>query len=300
MRYSYGPGYTIPLPGRHAFPMGKYEALYRILCDEGLIVLEEGYEPYEADWADLRLVHTPEYLKSLEEDSLGPAARRKLGLPFSDVLLERARLAVQGTIAAARFALSDGVGANLAGGTHHAFPDHGEGYCLLNDVAVAVRVLERSGQVRRVLIVDLDVHQGNGTAAIFSDDASIFTLSIHGENNYPWTKSKSSLDVSLPDGTGDRGYLEALGESLNLAIGRSVPDLIFYLAGVDPVVGDRFGRLALTLEGLGSRDRYVLTSARRYGIPIVMVPAGGYAPTPELTADLHAVVHREWRAVLSH
>lgn len=297
MRYSYGHGYTIPLPSKHAFPMGKYQALYGILVDEGLIHPEDAHDPAEADWGDLGLVHSAEYLKSLREGSLGPAARRKLGLPFSDVLLHRSRLAVQGTIDAARFALNDGVGANLAGGTHHAFPDHGEGYCLLNDVAVAVRVLRRSEEIRNALVVDLDVHQGNGTAAIFARDASIFTFSMHGEKNYPWTKPRSSLDVALPDGTGDRGYLDALIESLGPAIESARPDLIFYLAGVDPVVGDRFGRLALTRQGLASRDRHVLESARRHGIPIVFVPAGGYAPTPKMTADLHAVVHRECRAV---
>ena len=277
--------------------MGKYEALYRILLDEGLIRSDDAHEPDEADWGDLALVHTPDYLTSLEEGSLDREAQRRLGLPFSEVLLSRSRLAVQGTINGARFALSDGIGANLAGGTHHAFPGHGEGYCLLNDVAVAVRVLGQSDEIRNAMVVDLDVHQGNGTAAIFAGDPSVFTFSMHGENNYPWIKPPSSLDVSLPDGTGDRGYLDALIESLTLAIGRSRPDLIFYLAGVDPVAGDRFGRLALTPEGLRARDRHVLESARRHGIPIVLLPAGGYAPTVEMTANLHAVVHRERRSI---
>ena len=297
MRVSYGPGYTIPLPHTHPFPMGKYEALYRILIEEGLIAPDDAHDPGEADWSDLALVHTNEYLDALRRGTLDRQAERRLGLPFSEVLLRRSRMAVQGTIDAGRFALEDGVAANLAGGTHHAFPGHGEGYCLLNDVAVAVRVLTRSQAIENSLVVDLDVHHGNGTAAIFAEDPSTFTFSIHGEKNYPWVKPPSSIDVALRDGTGDDEYLDALAGRLDDAISASHPDLVFYLAGVDAAAGDRFGRLSLSPEGLRRRDRYVLDAARRYGIPITLLLSGGYAKTPQMTAELHAIVHRERRAV---
>ncbi len=297
MRVCYGPGYTIPLPHTHPFPMGKYEALYRILIEEGLIVPADAHDPGEAHWSDLALVHTHEYLDTLRSGSLNSEAERRLGLPFSEVLLRRSRLAVQGTIDAGRFALEEGIAANLAGGTHHAFPGHGEGYCLLNDVAVTVRVLKSSKEIENTLVLDLDVHHGNGTASIFAEDPSTFTLSIHGAKNYPWVKPPSSIDVALPDGTGDEEYLKALSDHLDTAISESRPDLIFYLAGVDAAAGDRFGRLSLSPEGLGRRDRYVLGAARRHGIPITLLLSGGYAKTPQMTAELHAIVHRERRAV---
>ena len=278
-------------------PMGKYEALYRIIVEEGLLHPDDAIDPGEAAWSDLELVHTPAYLDALRKGGLTEGEERRLGLPWSPALVRRSRMAVQGTIQAARFALADGIAANLAGGTHHAFPDHGEGYCVLNDVAVAVAVLRRSGETGRVLVVDLDVHQGNGTASIFADDPRTFTFSMHGARNYPWVKPASSLDVDLPDGTGDEEYMDALVDKLEKAYRLSSPELVFYLAGVDAVAGDRFGRLALTSAGLREREHYVLETARRHGSPLAFLPAGGYAKTPLETAELHAAVHRERKSV---
>jgi acetoin utilization deacetylase AcuC-like enzyme len=214
-------------------------------------------------------------------------------VPWSTALWRRSRLATQGTLMAARAALEDGLAANLAGGTHHAFPGHGEGFCVLNDVAVAIRVLQRDGRVQRALVIDLDVHQGNGTAAIFADDADVFTFSMHGERNYPTRKMRSTLDVGLDDGIGDAQYLALLGRHLEEILAGFVPEIVFYLAGVDPVVGDRYGRLALSDEGLRQRERRVLEACRSRGLPVVITIAGGYAPTPERTAALHSIVFEE-------
>ena len=292
MRVSYSPGYQVDLPAGHPFPMGKFAALHAILLSEGLIGPDDVAEPSEAAWADLLQAHTPDYLERLRRGTLDRKAERRLGLPWSRALVRRSRLAVQGTLNAARMALEDGIAANLAGGTHHAFADFGEGFCVLNDMAVAVRVLQREGKVRRALVVDLDVHQGNGTAALFADDPSVFTFSLHGERNFPFNKERSSLDVGLEDGVGDDEYNAVLAQHLP-TLSASCPDLVLYLAGVDPVAGDRYGRLALSAEGIARRDRQMLEWARAAGLPLVLLMSGGYAPTPEKTAWLHAIVHRQ-------
>lgn len=297
MRVSYCEGYYVPLPEGHAFPMGKFPALYRILLAEGLIHHEDVVQPDVVTWEQLRLVHTPEYLQKLREGLLDRKEERRMGLPWSKALVRRSRTAVGGTLLAMRMALEDGLAANLAGGTHHAFPDHGEGFCVLNDVGVALRVLRGEGQLKRALVVDLDVHQGNGTAAIFETDPAVATFSMHGERNYPWNKERSTVDVGLTDGTTDEQYLCTLDEHLPGIIEGARPDLIVYLAGVDVLAGDRFGRLALTRRGLQARDRYVLESVRQRGIPLVLLMSGGYARSPEETADLHATVHREAQGV---
>ena len=293
MRVSYIPDYFVELPPQHPFPMGKFPALHQILLSEGLLQEREVVEPHEAAWEDLQLVHTSGYLEQLRGGLLNRAAQRKMGLPWSAALVRRSRLAVQGTLNAAVMALEDGVAANLAGGTHHAFSGHGEGFCVLNDVAVSIRVLGFRGQIKKALVVDLDVHQGNGTAAIFADDALTYTFSMHGEKNYPFQKMYSSRDVGLPNHIGDVGYLEKLEMHLPQVMDAAKPDLVFYLAGVDPVEGDRYGRMDLSREGLHLRDRLVLQRVRESGIPLVLLMSGGYAPTPWDTADLHAVVHRE-------
>jgi acetoin utilization deacetylase AcuC-like enzyme len=298
MRVCYSPDYYVPLPKDHPFPMEKYPTLFEILAREGLVRHEDVIEPHEVDWTDLMLVHSADYLASLANGLLDRAAERRLGFPWTPALLRRSRLAVQGTIDAARMALEEGIGANLAGGTHHAFADHAEGYCVLNDVAVAIRVLQRSHDASRALVVDLDVHQGNGNASIFADDPNVYTFSIHGENNYPLRKERSSLDVGLADGVGDDAYNEVLARHLPEVLARARADVMFYLAGVDTAAGDRYGRLSLTPEGIRLRDRLVLQSARRERIPVVIVMAGGYAKTAAATADLHAMVHRESRACL--
>jgi len=293
MRYSYHPDYFVSLPASHPFPMAKYPLLAERLLRRGVLAPGNAIEPAEASLADLGLVHTSEYLQQLATGSLDAAAVRRIGVPWSPALWRRSRLAAQGTLEAARAALQDGMAANLAGGTHHAFADHGEGFCVLNDVAVAIRVLQRDAQLQRALVIDLDVHQGNGTAAIFEDESRVFTFSMHGERNYPTRKMRSTLDVGLADGIGDDEYLELLGGHLAAIFGCFEPDLVFYLAGVDPACGDRYGRLALTDEGLRRRERTVLQACAARGLPVVITIAGGYAPTPARTADLHSMVFEE-------
>lgn len=293
MRVSYSDGYYVPLPEGHPFPMAKFPALHRLLQKEGLIDASNVVPPRQADWADLHHAHTAEYLHRLARGHLSHDAERRMGLPWSKRLVYRSRLAVQGTINAAFMALTDGIAANLAGGTHHAFPDHGEGFCVLNDVAVAVRVLQTACWARRVLILDLDVHQGNANAAFFAEDENVFTFSMHGAKNYPFEKPPSSLDIPLEDETGDSHYLDTLRAYLPQTLDAVRPDLVFYLGGIDVTVGDRFGRMALTREGLYARDGYVLEQLRERNVPVVLLLSGGYADTPEKTADLHAITHRE-------
>jgi len=299
MRVSYSDGYYVPLPDDHPFPMAKFPALHRILLDEGLIRPEDVVSPRQADWSDLRRVHTAEYLSRLAEGTLSDRAERTMGLPWSKRLVYRSRLAVQGTVNAAVMALTDGRAANLAGGTHHAFPDRGEGFCVLNDVAVAIRVLQTACWARRILIVDLDVHQGNANAAVFADDDAVFTFSMHAAKNYPFEKPSSSLDVPLDDETGDEAYLRALRTHLPRTLDAVHPDLVFYLGGIDVAADDRFGRMALTRKGLHARDGYVLEQIRARNLPVVLLLSGGYAETPEKTADLHAITHREAARVFS-
>jgi acetoin utilization deacetylase AcuC-like enzyme len=297
VRVCFSEGYAAPLPEGHRFPMGKFVALHRILLDEGLIRVQDVVTPSETSWDDLALVHTVRYLDSLRLGTMDRLAERRMGLPRTDAIVRRSRLATQGTFEAGRMALQDGVAANLAGGMHHGFPDHGEGFCVLNDVAVAIRMLQRDGDVARVLVVDLDVHQGNGVAAVFEGDDSVFTFSMHGEKNYPFKKERSSRDVALPDGVDNWAYLDVLQSHLMDVIDEAKPDLVYYLAGVDPVAGDRFGRLELTRDGLAARDRYVLETMRLKGLPVALVLSGGYAKSDEETADLHAEVHRVAKGV---
>jgi len=298
MRCTYHTDYCLPLPSGHPFPMAKYPLLCARLLRDGVLAPRDLIRPVEATIDSLNLVHTHEYLNRLAAGALDAAALRKLGVPWSPALWRRSRLAVQGTIEAARAALDDGLAGNLAGGTHHAFPGHGEGFCVLNDVAVAVRVLQREQRIRRVLVVDLDVHQGNGTAAIFDGDTDVFTFSMHGERNYPTRKMRSTLDVGLADGMQDVDYLAILERHLAAILAGFTADLVFYLAGVDPAQGDRYGRLRLTDDGLRRRDRRVLETCRQAGLPVVITIAGGYAPTPERTAELHAIVFEEAHALL--
>lgn len=293
MRASYSDGYYVPLPEGHPFPMAKFPALHRLLIRDGLLDPEDIVVPRQADWTDLRHVHTAEYLSHLAEGRLSEHAERRMGLPWSERLVYRSRLAVQGTINAAFMALTDGLAANLAGGTHHAFPGHGEGFCVLNDVAVAIRVLQSACWVRRVLIIDLDVHQGNANAAVFADDDFVFTFSMHGQKNYPFDKPPSSLDVPLADSTDDESYLDTLKTYLPQTLDAAQPDLVFYLGGIDVAKDDRFGRLSLTRDGLHARDRYVLEQIHARNLPVVLLLSGGYAESPEATADLHAIMHRE-------
>ncbi len=285
--------YEVELPPGHPFPMSKYPLLKSLLLAEGTIAPGDILEPKPLDAATLELVHTREYLSKLATSSLSPTETRRLGLPWSEALWRRSRMASAGTLLAARTALDEGLAANLAGGTHHAFADHGEGFCVINDVAIAVAQLRAEGAICRAVIIDLDVHQGNGTAAIFESSDEIFTFSMHGERNYPLKKMRSNLDVPLRDGVGDAEYLEELGRHLPAVLERSTPDIAFYLAGVDVAAGDRYGKLALTEAGIRQRDRFVIDAVRRRGVPLAVVLAGGYAATRGRTAELHANVFRE-------
>ena len=293
MRVSYHPDYYVELPPTHPFPMAKYPAVRDRLLGEGVIKASDIMQPEEAPLELLARVHTAEYLAKLERGTLSDQEVRRLGVPWSPRLWRRSRLAAAGTVQAAHAALADGLAGNLAGGTHHAFADRGEGFCVLNDVAVAVRELQQAGMIETALIVDLDVHQGNGTAAIFAGEPQVFTLSLHGERNYPTQKMRSTLDVGLPDGTGDEAYMAALDAALDGALTGFAPQIVFYLAGVDPAAGDRYGRLALTEDGLRRRDRRVFTALRGRDLPVVILLAGGYAATAERTAELHANTFRE-------
>jgi acetoin utilization deacetylase AcuC-like enzyme len=280
--------FTVDLPAGHRFPIAKYAMIREGVVARGAIARDHIHEPDRAERWQLELVHTRGYVDAITDGTLAPAESRRLGFPWSDQLRERSVRTVQGTIEAARDALDHGAGVNLAGGTHHAFPGHGEGFCVFNDVAVAIRVLQREGRVRRIAILDLDVHQGNGTAAIFADDTDVFTFSMHGAKNFPFHKERSSLDVELADGTDDPSYLSLLTSHLDGVLDASQPDIVFYLAGADPYGGDRFGRLALSFEGLRMRDARVLGACERRGIPLVLTMAGGYARALEDIVTIHA------------
>ena len=276
--------YTIPLPAGHRFPIAKYALLRERVEGERLA---EVHDPPRATDDALALVHTAEYLERFRAGALSAAEERRLGFPWSPALVERSVRAVGGTIAAASAALDRGVAMNLAGGTHHAFAGHGEGFCVFNDVAVAVRVLQRDRRIARAAIVDLDVHQGNGTHAIFAGDADVFTFSMHGGRNYPFHKVPGSLDIELPDGTGDDAYLARLADTLPRVLAASHPDLVVYLAGADPHEADRLGRLALTFDGLARRDAMVLGACREVGIPVALTIAGGYGRDVATTVECH-------------
>ena len=293
MKCSYHPGYQVALSPGHPFPMSKYPLLKDQLLAEGVLAAGDLLEPAPLDRETLDLVHTAEYLNKLESSGLSAVEQRRLGLPWSEALWLRSRLASGGTLLAARAALAGGLAGNLAGGTHHAFADHGEGFCVLNDVAVATAKLRAEGAIERAAVIDLDVHQGNGTAAIFEGTDEVFTFSMHGARNYPVDKMRSDLDVALQDGVGDAEYLDSLQRNLPLVFARSEPDIAFYLAGVDVAAGDRYGRLALSEAGIRARDAAVIETVRRRGVPLVIVLGGGYAPTRARTAELHAHVFRE-------
>lgn len=284
--------YTFPLPADHRFPIAKYELLRQRVIAEGIVGPHQVHEPQRATREALLRVHTEGYVEALTSGSLDAAALRRLGFPWSEALVERSYRAVGGTVEAARHALSSGIAMNLAGGTHHAFPDRGEGFCVFNDVAVAIRALQAEGVIRRAAIVDLDVHQGNGTNAIFDGDDSVFTFSMHGRRNYPFSKVAGSLDIELEDGCGDDEYLSLLEAALPRVIAESRPDLIVYLAGADAHENDRLGRLRLTAIGLARRDVMVLQAAREVGIPVAITIAGGYGREIEITVGIHAATAR--------
>ncbi|MBM3388572.1 MAG: histone deacetylase [Betaproteobacteria bacterium] len=306
MKAFYSDHYVLPLPPGHRFPMRKYSLLRdRVRAQLSGVQLLEA--PAALD-GELALVHDPVYITAVAEGLLSPAQQREIGFPWSPAMAERARRSVGGTIAAARAALHEGVSAQLAGGTHHAYAAKGSGFCVFNDVAVAARLMQaewqrhRPGALLRVLVIDLDVHQGNGTASIFARDDSVYTLSLHGARNFPFRKEPSDLDVELPDGCEDEAYLAALDGALEqvwAAHTRALPGLVFYVAGADPHEADRLGRLKLSLEGLAERDHRVLQACGQRGIPLAVSMAGGYGHDIERTVDVHqqtlAACWRHWQ-----
>jgi acetoin utilization deacetylase AcuC-like enzyme len=292
MNAYYADQFVLPLPPGHSFPMSKYRLLREQL--DGVIGVELCQATPATD-GELALAHTPDYVASVSNGTLPAAHQREIGFPWSEAMVARSRRSVGATIGAARAALASGVATNLAGGTHHASADKGGGYCVFNDAAVAARLMQAEWhrlhrQLLRVAIVDLDVHQGNGSAAIFADDPTVFTLSMHGAKNFPFRKERSDLDVDLPDGCTDDAYLAALDAALDQLWrrhGDTPPGLIFYVAGADPHEGDRLGRLKLTTAGLAERDRRVLAAARERRIPVALSMAGGYGRVVEDTVQVH-------------
>lgn len=286
MKIFYSDVFTLPLPDGHRFPMRKYSLLRDRVAAAALAPPCELLVPPAAGWQDLVRVHDPQYVRRVFEGELTDREQRRIGFPWSPALVERSCQSAGATIAASQAALYAGVSVNLAGGTHHAYPDHGQGFCVFNDVAVAARAVQAGKLARRLVIIDCDVHQGNGTAAIFADDPSVFTFSIHGANNFPFRKEVSDLDVALPDGAGDDDYLAALRDSLSRLPLPSC-DLALYLAGADPFAGDTLGRLAMSKEGLAARDRMVFAACQAAGLPVAVVMAGGYARQVDDIVDIH-------------
>jgi len=293
----YSDRYVIELPPGHTFPAGKYVHLHAILRQEGVLRAQDVHEPEPAGRDDLLRVHTPDYHDRFVGGALSVREVRRLGLPWSPTLVQRARVSVGGTLAAARRALVAGIAANLGGGTHHAFAAHGEGFCVFNDIAVAIRVLQSERRITRAAVVDCDVHHGNGTAAIFAADPAVYTLSLHAARNYPLLKPPSTVDVALADGVGDAEYLEHLDRELARLFATFDPEILFYQAGVDPYAGDRLGRLSLSLAGLRRRDERVFAAAIRRGIPCVITLGGGYARDLADTVEAHCNTLRAARAL---
>jgi acetoin utilization deacetylase AcuC-like enzyme len=299
MRCFYSDTFVLPLPDGHRFPMGKYSRLRERLLAEHIVDASDLQEAPLADWDDIHLAHTAEYVDAVANGTLPADMQRRIGFPWSPQMVERARRSVGATIAAARIAIEAGCGANLAGGTHHAFADRGEGYCVFNDVAIATRVLQRDQLVGRVAVVDCDVHQGNGTAAIFSGDCAVYTLSLHGAKNFPFRKEVSDRDVEFEDGTDDQPYLTALIHALDAVMTMHRPEIVFYLAGADPYEGDRLGRLKLTIEGLRDRDEIVLSRCRQEAVPVVITMSGGYATNVDHIVAIHTNTIRVATAVFA-
>jgi acetoin utilization deacetylase AcuC-like enzyme len=284
--------YTFPLPAGHRFPVAKYALLRDRVIEEGIVSPGRMLVPAAVTDDELSLVHDADYIVRYNEGRLDAAEQRLIGFPWSRELVERSRRAAGGTLAAARHALKHGVGMNLAGGTHHAFADHGEGFCVYNDVAVAIRVLQRAGLIRRAAVIDLDVHQGNGTNAIFAGDESVYTFSMHGGKNYPFHKVPGTLEVELHDHMGDEEYLAILEASLPGVLTTAAPDIVLYIAGADPHENDALGRLSLTFDGLARRDAYVISQCREVGIPVAIAIGGGYGKRIEDTVAIHTQTAR--------
>jgi len=286
MQVFYTPRYYADIGPGHVFPIRKFELVRDKLLAEETLEPAELIEPAPAPLEDVLLVHTTDYITRLCDGTLTPKEIRRLGLPWSESLVQRSFFAVGGTLAATRVSLANGYSSNLAGGTHHSFADRGEGFCVLNDVAIAIRAMRARKLIQRAAIVDCDVHQGNGTATIFAGDDDTFTFSIHGANNYPLFKARSNLDVELIDGTSDTEYLDTLAKHLPAVLAHN-PEIVFYLAGADPYKGDKLGRLGLSIDGLRERDAYVLRECYEREVPLVTVMSGGYGKDINDTIEIH-------------
>ena len=297
MKVFYCDHYEVPLPDGHPFPMGKYAALRAALLAEGILRESQLHPAQRAPLSALHAAHDRGYVGAFLEGALAPAQMKRIGFPWSPALVDRCRASVGGTLLAARAALHDGLAGNLAGGTHHAHFDFGAGYCVWNDLAVAARALLDARLVRRVLVFDLDVHQGDGTAALFADEPRVFTCSVHGAGNFPRIKPAGDLDVALPDGTGDDAYLEAVRAAWARSLERARPDVVFFQLGVDVLRSDRLGKLALTQDGVARRDGWALGAARRAGLPALLTLGGGYARPLRSTVLAHCESYRAAQAL---
>ena len=287
MKIFYTDSFSISLPDNHSFPITKYSLLRKRIIDSNQFSPQDLCLPRAATDMEIMRAHDPVYLRRLQKGQLTEQEVRRIGLPWSLELIERARRSVGATIEACFAALAAGVALHLGGGTHHAFGDRGQGFCVLNDSVIAARILQAATHVRHVLILDCDVHQGNGTAAILRNDPTVFTFSIHGQNNFPFRKEKSDLDIALEDGADDQVYLDALQKGLLESLKRANAEVVIYLAGADPYKHDRFGRLDVSKEGLAQRDRMILHFCHEAGLPVVITMAGGYAPNITDTVDIH-------------
>lgn len=296
MKIAYHDLYAHPLPADHRFPMVKYELIPAQLLREGVISAHDIHTPAPCEESVILLTHTPEYWHKLKYQQLSDKEQRRIGLPQSPALTMREIVICQGTIDCALHALDHGIALNVAGGTHHAFADHGEGFCLINDFAVAANYLLYRRLVRRVLVVDLDVHQGNGTAALFSGREEVFTFSMHGAHNYPFHKERSDYDLPLPDGLDSGGYLQLLERALPMLINKVRPDIVFYLSGVDILETDKYGKLKVTAAGCQQRDAYVFQQLGKYGIPCAVAMGGGYSTRVRDIVNAHC---NTFRAALS-
>jgi acetoin utilization deacetylase AcuC-like enzyme len=292
LKIAFHPIYKHELPVGHRFPMEKYDLLPQQLIYEGTCIEENFFEPEIPNNKHFFTVHDPEYFFDLLNITLSQKEARKIGFPLSEVLVAREMIIADGTIKASEFALKNGIAMNIAGGTHHAFSNRGEAFCMLNDQAIGARYLQQKGLVNKILIVDLDVHQGNGTAEIFKNDASVYTFSMHGKSNYPFIKEASDLDIPLKNNTKDDEYLSILKKTLPKLINQEKPDFIYYLCGVDVIETDKLGKLSLSIEGCKERDRFVLQTCNDFRIPVMCSMGGGYSPVIKVIVDAHANTFR--------
>lgn len=292
LKIAYSPIYKYPLSEKHRFPMIKYELIPEQLIYEGTVTEDQFFHPDPLTDEQILLTHTSEFLDKLKNQTLSAKEIRAIGFPMTPLLVQRGRHIAKGTLLCAQYAMNHGVAINVAGGTHHSFADHGEGFCIYNDIALSAHNLLAEGLIKKVLVVDLDVHQGNGTAKIFEGDDRVFTWSVHGEKNYPTRKEKSDLDTPLPDKTEDQLYLKTIREILPQLIDKVEPDIVFYLSGVDILESDKLGRLSVTLSGCKERDRIVLETCHRNSIPVAISMGGGYSPRIADIVEAHSNTYR--------